>query len=55
MTDQAFAGRKTTISAIRGTEIVIFIDDRMNHDGLLVDRDGAIGWDRDPVVWFRLV
>lgn len=31
--------------------VVVFIDDRMDHDGLLVDRESGVCGDDDPVIY----
>ena len=28
-----------------------FVDDGVNHDRLLVNSQGRISWDRDPIIW----
>ena len=51
VTHEAFAHRKAARSRMRGTVIVILVDDGMDHDRLFVYSDGAVRGHCDPVVW----
>jgi hypothetical protein len=37
-----------------GVVVVIFVDDGVDHDGLLVDCEGGVGRDCDPAFCLRL-
>lgn len=34
--------------------VVILIDDRVDHDSLLVDCESGVRWDGNPIVWSGL-
>lgn len=40
---------------MRRVVAVIFVDDWVYHDGLLVDSEGRVRWNRDPALWFGSV
>ena len=51
VTHQPFTDRKIVRSCIRWAMIIVLVNDRVNQDGLLVDRNGRICGYGYPIVY----
>lgn len=49
--DKAFVLDEFGGTAVIGVVVVVFVDDGVNHDGLLVDCEDGVGGDGDPAFY----
>lgn len=45
--------REPARAVLRGGGAAVRVADGVDHDGLLVDGEGGVGGDGDPVVWSK--